>query len=297
MAKKKAKKKTKATAKKTAAKKKTAKKTAKKAPARKSAVSTAARKKAPVPAKKSTTGGKSSGKGDDRKFRQLSNVEHVRMRTGMWLGQNSKATVSQHFFVNKRSGYEIEHEEVEIIPAVWKCLDETCMNTIDEYRKNQSDKKVKPKDRMNRLEVVLSDDRKTVTVTDNGRGIPMDNVEGVYLHLMYGENFDDLVQQDHVAGQNGVGVSLVRMVSESFRVTSINGGREYQRRFTADDSFKKLLGTFRLNQADQDAVLLYFDEHGHVNDTPLLTDGQKEKCVKLMQKNLMTERVKKAACR
>ena len=34
----------------------------------------------------------------ERNFKKLSNVEHVRMRTGMWLGQNSMSTFEQHFF-------------------------------------------------------------------------------------------------------------------------------------------------------------------------------------------------------
>ena len=182
---------------------------------------------------------------------------------------------------------------MDIIPAVWKCLDEACMNSIDEYRKNQRDSSVKARDKMNRLEVELSDDRKTVTIADNGRGIPAKNAEGVYLHLMYGENFDDMARSDHVAGQNGVGVSLVRMVSEYFHVISRNGGVEYTRLFSIDDSFRKLLATFKLGPEKTDLVLLYFDEHGNVDECSHLSPAQIEKCRKLMEKNLMAGRVKK----
>ncbi len=232
----------------------------------------------------------------DRNFRKLSNVEHVRLRTGMWLGQNSQAEISQHYLLPDKKGvYNIEHREINIIPAVWKCLDETCMNAIDEYRKNLNDKKLTPRDRMNRLDVQLSDDRKTVTVSDNGRGIPVANVEGVYLHLMYGENFDDMARSDHVAGQNGVGVSLVRMVSEYFHVVSVNGGTEYARQFTVDEEFRRLLAGFGFSKDAQESVGLYFDEHGNVNDCPALNDKQKQKCMALMTKNLMAPRVKKTA--
>ncbi|MBI3396104.1 MAG: DNA gyrase subunit B [Spirochaetia bacterium] len=213
----------------------------------------------------------------------------------MWLGQNSLASVSQHFFVKQKSGYVIEHEEMEIIPAVWKCLDEACMNCIDEYRKNQSDPKLKPRDKMNLLEVSLSDDRKTVTVKDNGRGIPAANTEGVFMHLMYGENFDDLAQSDHVAGQNGVGISLVRMVSEFFKAVSSNNGVEYTRVFTVEEDFRRLLKTFGLSAEHAEEISLYFDEHGNVDGAPHLTDAQKAKCVALMTKNLMTAKTRKAA--
>ena len=166
---------------------------------------------------------------NDRNFKKLSNVEHVRMRTGMWLGQNSMSTFEQHFFSKDNKGnYEITHEELNDIPAKLKCLDEACMNAVDEYRKNQNDKKLAPNKKMTKLIVSLSTDQRRITVEDNGRGIPAQNAEGVFLHLMYGENFDDQVKQDHVAGQNGVGISLVRMVSNFFRVTTENNSQSYK---------------------------------------------------------------------
>jgi len=247
------------------------------------------------PAVKKKTAVPPSGSDVSRKFRKLSNVEHVRLRTGMWLGQNSSARVTQHFMKKTRSGYEIEHREMDLIPAVWKCLDEACMNAIDEYRKNKNNKKLKPSERMSRLAVSLSDDGKTVTVEDNGRGIPAGNAEGVYLHLMYGENFDDLAQSDHVAGQNGVGISLVRMVSEYFFVTTVSGGTEYSRLFSVHADFLKQLSRYSLSAEKQGAVVLYFDEHGNLEKCPDLNDKQKQELARTMEKTLMLPRIRKAA--
>ncbi len=211
----------------------------------------------------------------NRNFKKLSNVEHVRMRTGMWLGQNSLSTFEQHFFRKDGNGlYDIQHEELSDIPAKLKCLDEACMNCVDEYRKNQNDKNILEKDKMNRLLVQLSSDRKRVTIEDNGRGIPADNAEGVYLHLMYGENFDDKVKEDHVAGQNGVGISLVRMVSSFFRVKTTNGGKMYRKTFTIAEDVKKIIRGFKLSKDDTEKVMLYFDEHGSFADCNLLTADQ-----------------------
>ncbi|PJZ54422.1 toprim domain-containing protein [Leptospira adleri] len=232
----------------------------------------------------------------ERNFKKLSNVEHVRMRTGMWLGQNSSSTFEQHFFRKNNEGkYEIVHEELEDVPAKLKCLDEACMNAVDEYRKNQKDKTIPEKDKMSKLIIQLSSDRKSVTITDNGRGIPAANAEGVYLHLMYGENFDDHVKQDHVAGQNGVGISLVRMVSSYFKVKTVNGGTSFKKLFTVHDDVKKQIRSYKLSKDETDRIFLYFDEHGKFTDCPLLTKDQIEKLGPLLKKTNMQELVEKAS--
>lgn len=261
---------------------------AKKAPARKKAV---AKKTSPgkVPAKKAAAKKSSPG----RNFRKLSNVEHVRMRTGMWLGQNSHASVDQHFFLRDQGGhYSIEHDELEIIPAVWKCLDEACMNCIDEYNKNLNDRRLSPRDRMNKLEVVLSDDQRTITVRDNGRGIPAENAEGVFLHLMYGENFDDLLKKDHVAGQNGVGISLVRMVSEYFHVRTAGRGQEYQKTFTVVPEVKKTLEDLGFTGEQLEGACLHFDENGNFDQLEGLSPAAKTKLEKAVVRYKMKETIK-----
>ncbi|TGK35902.1 DNA gyrase subunit B [Leptospira gomenensis] len=232
----------------------------------------------------------------ERNFKKLSNVEHVRMRTGMWLGQNSASTFEQHFFRKNNEGkYEIVHEELEDVPAKLKCLDEACMNAVDEYRKNQKDKTIPEKDKMSKLIIQLSSDRKSITISDNGRGIPAANAEGVYLHLMYGENFDDHVKQDHVAGQNGVGISLVRMVSNYFKVKTVNNGTSFKKLFTVHDDVKKQIRSYKLSKEDTEKVFLYFDEHGKFTDCNLLTKDQIEKLGPLLKKTNMQELIEKAS--
>jgi DNA gyrase subunit B len=231
----------------------------------------------------------------DRTFRKLSNVEHVRMRTGMWLGQNSLSSFEQHFFIkNEQDHYEIVHEEIEDVPAKLKCLDEACMNAVDEYRKNLYDKKIPQKEKMSRLVVNLSDDRRRVRVEDNGRGIPAANAEGVFLHLMYGENFDDKVKEDHVAGQNGVGISLVRMVSRYFAVKTINNGHLYKKRFTVSEDVIKTLKSFKLKDDELTNVILHYDEHGNFHDAPHISEERLQKLTKPMSKDDMLETVESA---
>lgn len=232
-----------------------------------------------------------------RVFQKLSNVEHVRLRTGMWLGQNSMSTYEQHFFkFDARSNkFSIEHREIEEIPAKMKCLDEACMNCVDEYRRNLMDDSIAPRDRMKTLSVTLSDDRKRVTVEDNGRGIPVDNAEGVFLHLMYGENFDDKVREEHVAGQNGVGISLVRIVSQYFRVYTQCHGKSYSKLFTVNQAGLDALKSCGLSKADVDAAVKYFDEHSNLDKFELLTPKQKKKIEPVFKKYHLIPSIRGAA--
>lgn len=275
------------------------KKTVKKKPVKKAA--SAAEKKKPqaqaeaktVPAPEKNAG--AAKKTSERKFRKLSNVEHVRMRTGMWLGQNSLSTFDQHFFLRDAQGqYSIEHKEITDIPAKLKCLDEACMNAVDEYTKNQKDKSLSSREKMDKLIIVLSQDGKRVQVVDNGRGIPHQNAEGVFLHLMYGENFDDVTKEDHVAGQNGVGISLVRIVSNYFFVDTINNGMQYKKCFTVTDEVKKIIESFKFKSDDLERTLLYFDEHGTFEGCSLLTPEHHKKLDKAVLKSGMVEHITKS---
>ncbi len=230
-----------------------------------------------------------------RKFRKLSNVEHVRLRTGMWLGQNSMSVYTQHFFVPDKKGqnYTVKHAEIEEIPAKLKCLDEACMNCVDEYIRNQNDRSISKSRKMNKLTVELSKDEKRVIVSDNGRGIPIKNAEGVFLHLMYGENFDDKLKEDHIAGQNGVGISLVRIVSSYFMVETNNNGQSYKKLFTVADEFKNQLKNFRYSDEDISRICLHFDEHGEIETYDEIDDKRRETLAQIMKKTKMTESVKK----
>lgn len=205
-----------------------------------------------------------------RVFKKLSNVEHVRLRTGMWLGQNSPSVFEQHFIIpQKKGGYQVNHEEIQDVPAKLKCLDEACMNAIDEYNRNLADKKIPRSQKMSRLTVELIKGKR-VRVTDNGRGIPHKNAEFVFLHLMYGENFDDQGRQEHITGQNGVGISLVRIVSKYFKAETKYEGNHFSKVFTVTNEFKATCQKLKLSPTLQEKLFLYYDEQGTIKGFPSL---------------------------
>lgn len=223
-----------------------------------------------------------------RIFRKLSNVEHVRLRTGMWLGQNSPSLFEQHFINLKKDGsYQITHEEIHDVPAKLKCLDEACMNAIDEYNRNKIDRKIPSSKKMTTLFVKLSNQGGLIKVSDNGRGIPTKNAEHVFLHLMYGENFDDQARQDHITGQNGVGISLVRIVSKYFKVVTQNQGNSFTKLFTISDDFKKTCQQIGISPNIQEKLTLHFDEHGVIKNFEKLDSKILNQLQRIMKKSGM----------
>ncbi|MBN8218758.1 MAG: DNA gyrase subunit B [Spirochaetes bacterium] len=236
---------------------------------------------------------KKGGKAPARTFRKLSNVEHVRLRTGMWLGQNSQSTYQQHFMApRKKGGYDITHEEITEVPAKLKCLDEAVMNCVDEYNRNQNDRSVPKARKMDTLEISLGDDRRRITVADNGRGIPAANAEGVFLHLMYGENFDDEVRRDHVAGQNGVGISLVRIVSAYFKTVTHHDKTSYYKIFTPTAAFLDGARKLKFSPEEIESMVRHFEEHGTAA-YPGLEEKRKKPLLELMEKTGLAAQIKK----
>jgi topoisomerase-4 subunit B len=183
-----------------AGKSKTAEAGAKKRPG-----GTAARK---PPAEKKTGGekimavsaGKTEGKPgvyDESKIKTLSSLEHIRLRTGMYIGRLGDGS-------NPDDG-------------IYVLLKEVIDNGIDEF--------IMGNGRL--IEVVVKDDGKpgtaAVKVRDYGRGIPLGKLVECVSVINTGAKYNDDVFQFSV-GLNGVGTKAVNALSSRFRVVAIRGG-------------------------------------------------------------------------
>ena len=133
----------------------------------------------------------------------LEGLEPVRKRPGMYIGGTGRPGLHH---------------------ILWEVVD----NAVDEATNGYASK----------IEVVLHEDGKSVTVSDNGRGIPVDDhpekeiptVQLILTTLHSGGKFD---ASNYITsgGLHGVGVSVVNALSEELVATVKRDGKEYQQRF------------------------------------------------------------------
>jgi len=128
---------------------------------------------------------------DESKIKTLSSLEHIRLRTGMYIGR-----------IGDGSHYD---------DGCYILLKEVIDNAIDEFIMGYG------------REVQIAVEEKAVTVRDFGRGIPLGKVVDCVSKINTGAKYNDDVFQFSV-GLNGVGTKAVNALSKEFLVRSFREG-------------------------------------------------------------------------
>jgi topoisomerase-4 subunit B len=136
---------------------------------------------------------------DESKIKTLSSLEHIRMRTGMYIGRLGDGG-------NPDDG-------------IYVLLKEVVDNSIDEYIMGFGKK------------IDIEIDERTVKIRDYGRGIPLGKVIDCVSIINTGGKFNDDVFQFSV-GLNGVGTKAVNALSSSFKVVSYRDGDFFEANFS-----------------------------------------------------------------
>jgi topoisomerase IV subunit B len=129
---------------------------------------------------------------DESKIRTLSSLEHIRTRTGMYIG---------------RLGDGTHYDD-----GIYVLLKEVIDNAVDEFIMGYG----------RQIEVSVDGDR--VCVRDFGRGIPLGKVIECVSRINTGAKYNDEVFQFSV-GLNGVGTKAVNALAAKFIVTSYREGQ------------------------------------------------------------------------
>jgi topoisomerase IV subunit B len=135
---------------------------------------------------------------DESKIKTLSSLEHIRLRTGMYIGR-----------IGDGSHYD---------DGCYILLKEVIDNAIDEFIMGHG------------REVQINVDGGKVAIRDFGRGIPLGKVIDCVSQINTGAKYNDDVFQFSV-GLNGVGTKAVNALSKHFLVRSHRDGEFFEAKF------------------------------------------------------------------
>lgn len=142
-------------------------------------------------------------------FKILTARQHVRERIGMYMGSSAREPI-ERFMMG-------QWDRVEYVPALSKMIDEILDNSIDEAIRTNFKY-------ANKIDVSIKMDN-SITVTDNGRGIPHELVydettgskisqaTAAWTRVNAGTSFDD---ERVTIGTNGVGSAATNFLSAKF---------------------------------------------------------------------------------
>lgn len=135
---------------------------------------------------------------DESKIKTLSSLEHIRLRSGMYIG---------------RTGDGALYDD-----GIYVLLKEVVDNAVDEFIMGHGA----------RVTVGIKDGN--VSIRDYGRGIPLGKIVDCVSRINTGAKYNDDVFQFSV-GLNGVGLKAVNALSSAFLVRSFRAGRYTDARF------------------------------------------------------------------
>jgi topoisomerase-4 subunit B len=158
---------------------------------------------------------------DENKVKTLSSLEHIRKRTGMYIG---------------RIGTGAYYDD-----GIYILLKEVVDNAIDEFIMGYG----------STVKVGIDDDG--ITVRDFGRGIPLGKVVDCVSRINTGAKYNDDVFQFSV-GLNGVGTKAVNALSSAFYVRSVREKKFVEASFTRGELVKQKKG----KAAEPDGTLVRF---------------------------------------
>jgi DNA gyrase/topoisomerase IV subunit B len=159
----------------------------------------------------------------------LTDREHVLLRPQIYIGDTTTTEINTWTIDRKTKKFTIDL--VPFNEGFFKLYSEIIDNSIDEY--------IKTNGQFGNIIKISILDRNHIIVEDNGRGVPTSKhkqfkdktqFEIAFTYLKAGSNFrkgTEQTESDTNIGMNGVGVSLVNILSNSFKVITEDKNERY----------------------------------------------------------------------
>ena len=159
----------------------------------------------------------------DDNIRHLDDMEHIRVRSGMYIGRLGDGQQSDD--------------------GIYVLLKEVMDNSIDEFKMGAGKK----------IEVTIEDDLR-VSIRDYGRGIPQGKLIEAVSKLNTGGKYDSKAFKKSV-GLNGVGIKAVNALSSRFEVASFRDGKVRRAAFEKG----QLLSDVTEDTTEENGTYIFFE--------------------------------------
>jgi len=154
---------------------------------------------------------------------------HILNRTGMYLGSVVQSNRIEYLIQDGK----FEQYETTYVPALVKMINEIIDNSTDALENAKAGK----------IDVVLDVDANTISVKDNGTGIPIINIQNLdgsdiltpkacWSLAKAGSNFNDDADDESTKGTNGVGAFCSNVMSTEFVGITSDGSNRYEGKWT-----------------------------------------------------------------
>lgn len=171
----------------------------------------------------------------EQKFKKLSEVEHVLLRPGRYIGSISPHT--EDAYVYDTATKRMVKRSVTYNPGFIKLFDEVISNSVDHSKRPEGKN-------LNVIRVDVDPEKGEISVYDNG-GIPVVKhkeygqwVPEMIFELRAGSNFDD-DDQAMLTGQNGEGAALTNIFSKRFIVETCDTTNKFKMVFEENSQDRK----------------------------------------------------------
>ncbi|KAF9242373.1 DNA topoisomerase [Melanogaster broomeanus] len=232
-------------------------------------------------------------------YTKLTQLEHILKRPDSYIG--SVETITQSMWTYDSETKRMVLRDVKYVPGFFKIVDEILVNAADNKINDVN---------MDTLKVNIDVEEGTISVYNNGRGIPieMHSKEKIYIpelifgHLLSSSNYDD-DEKKLTGGRNGYGAKLANIYSHEFTVDTAdkNSSQKYKQTWTENMSkcgsakitknskgeeytrvtFRPDLKRFGMERIDEDTVSLLkkrvYDMAGTVRDVKVYLNDERLK--------------------
>jgi len=162
-------------------------------------------------------------------FVKKTQLEHIIDIPDTYIGSIEKTDVDT--WIYDEDSEKIIYKNIKYIPGLYKIFDEVLVNAIDQHVRTENDIKIVNK--VNIIKVNFDDVNQTISVYNNGEGIPIveHKEHGVWIpelifgHLLTSSNYDKN-EKKITGGKNGFGAKLANIFSKKFKIETVDEERK-----------------------------------------------------------------------